>query len=119
MKNKKRALAGVLAGLVLCALSACGKELADMARVDAGDYAAIVWDGRTYVPFCAVTGRGEQIGIVDGDKNDRVYAYGDCSTDEWIVNAYTHDAAMLFRESSVTEIPDGLYSEYSWNDFSS
>lgn len=81
------------------------------------DYTAIVWEDKTYVPYCAIskTDCGEQIGIVDGDKDDKVYEYKGYSTDEWIINYYVMDSAMLYREINVTNIPDGLQSEYEWN----
>ncbi len=81
------------------------------------DYAAIVWEDKTYVPYCAIskTDCGEEIGIVDGDKDDKVYEYHGYSTDEWIINYYVMDSAMLYREMNVTNILDGLQSEYEWN----
>lgn len=68
-------------------------------------------DGRYEKSDC-----GAQIGIVDGDKEDKVYQYKEYSAEQWIINAYTMDGAMLYREINVTEIPDGLESEYDWND---
>ncbi len=103
---------------MIFSLCACAKqEFAEMTREDHGDYAAIVWEGKTYVPYCAISKAdcGAQIGIVDGDKDDRVYEYKGYSTDEWIINAYVMDSAMLLREIQVTNIPDGLQSEYEWN----
>ncbi len=41
MKNKKRALAGVLAGLVLCALSACGEKAAPITLPEAEALCAV------------------------------------------------------------------------------
>jgi len=112
----KRLISVCLIAVLL--FSACAKrELADMTRVDNGDYAAIVWEGRTYVPYCAIS-KGEcgaQLGIVDGDKDDRVYEYKGYSSEEWIIDAYVMDSAMLWREMGVTDIPDGLSSEYPWN----
>ena len=57
----------------------------------------------------------QQIGIVDGDKDDIVCEYKGYSSDEWIINYYVIDSAMLHREIHVTDIPDGLQSEYKWN----
>ncbi len=104
--------------IILFSLCACSKqELADMTTELHDGYVAILWEDKTYVPYCAIakTDCGEQIGIVDGDKDDRIYAYKGHSTDEWIINAYAMDSAMLCREISVTDIPDGLQSEYEWN----
>lgn len=52
---------------------------------------------------------------MNGDKDDRVYELKGYSVDEWIVQAFPHDAAMLLREINVTDIPDGWKSEYEWN----
>lgn len=48
--------------------------------------------------------RGEQISFVDGDPDDRISAYKGHSTDEWLV--------LLLKEEGVTDIPDGLTTEY-------
>lgn len=115
----KRLLSIVLSIFVIAALCSCsGRELADMTTVVNDDYAAIVWEDKTYVPYCAVSksDRGEQIGIVDGDKDDRVYEYKGYPADEWIINSLVMDGgAMLCREITVTDIPEGLESEYEWN----
>ncbi|MCM1025963.1 MAG: hypothetical protein NC432_05980 [Roseburia sp.] len=82
------------------------------------DYAAIAWEDKIYVPYGALAAygdRGNQIGIVDGDKNHRVYECKGYSADEWIAAAFSHDAAMLYREIDVTDIPAGWQSEYGWN----
>ena len=80
---------------------------------------AIIWDDRTYVPYCAFSKSdcGRQIGIVDGDKDDKVFEYKGYSSDEWIINYYANnmDTIMLLREIDVTDIPDNLHSEYEWN----
>ena len=57
----------------------------------------------------------EKIGIVNGDKNDRVYEYREHSTDEWIISFYKSgemDNSMLMKEINVTEIPDNLQYDY-------
>lgn len=115
--------AGVLIGIVLavCFFSSCSQqELVRMSTEVHDDYAAIAWEGRTYVPYSAIakTDCGKQIGIVDDDTNDRVYEYKDYPVEEWIVNIYHSglmDSAMLLRETGVTDIPEGLRSEYEWN----
>ncbi len=107
--------------LVVLAISLCScskQDLADMTTSVTDDYAAIVWGDKTYVPYGALSAygeRGKQIGIVDVDKDNRVYELKGCSADEWIVNSFPHDAAMLLREINVTDIPDGWQSEYEWN----
>lgn len=114
----KRISSMFLIAIMILSLCACSKqELADMTTEMHDDYSAIVWEDKTYVPYCAIskTDCGEQIGIVDGDKDDKVYEYKGYSTDEWIINYYVMDSAMLYREINVTNIPDGLQSEYEWN----
>lgn len=41
----------------------------------------------------------------------KVYAYDGQSPEQWIVKAYGHDSAMLYREKSVTEIPAALRAD--------
>ncbi len=114
----KRISSMFLIAVMMFSLCACSEQkLADMTTEIQDGYTAIVWEDKTYVPYCAIskTDCGEQIGIVDGDKYDRVYEYKGYSTDEWIINSYVMDSAMLHREINVTNIPDGLQSEYEWN----
>ena len=104
--------------VVLCA---CGEEqeLADISTVEGDGYVAIIWEERTYVPFCVVSKNdcGALIGYRDGNTYDRVCEYKDYPSNEWIANYLTMDGgAMLYKEISVTNIPDGLQSEYEWND---
>ncbi len=51
--------------------------------------------------------RGEQIGIVDGDKKYKVFEVKGFSSDEWIIEYY--DVIMsvysLYKADTVTEIP--------------
>lgn len=117
----KRILAFGSVILMILGLCACQKrEMADLSSAAGNEYKAIVWEDRTYVPYCAVAKKecGKQVGIVDGDKNDRVYEYDGYSTEEWIVNVYVAglmDGAMLYKEITVSDIPEGLQSEYEWN----
>ena len=76
------------------------------------------------MPFVAVGNncRGKQIGIVDGDPDHKIYEYKNLSRDEWIVDYYDSglmDGSMLMREENVSDIPEGLESEYEWNQFNS
>lgn len=115
----KKTFCLLLAFALIISLCACSQQnLEDMTSGTGDGYATIVWGDKTYVPYGALADygeRGKQIGIVDGNKDDRVYELKGYSADEWIVNAFTHDAAMLFREINVTDIPDGWQSEYEWN----
>lgn len=108
----------VFMAIVLCA---CGEKqnLINMSTIEGSDYTAIVWEDRTYVPFCVISKSdcGAQIGYVNGDTDDRVCEYGDYPVAEWIANYLTVDGgAMLYKEINVTDIPDGLQSEYEWSD---
>ena len=114
------ALAGIgvlVLVLLWAAFTHSTKELAPMETLNREVYTAILWEGREYVPWGMVSGgRGKQVGYVDGDEKNKVYAYDGQSPEQWSVNAYGHDSAMLYREKSVTEIPAELGdSEYSWN----
>jgi hypothetical protein len=108
----------VIVGLII-SLSACSQQnLEDMTSGTGEGYATIVWGDRTYVPYGALSAygeRGNQIGIVDGEKDNKIYECKGYPVEQWIVNALSHDAAMLYREISVTDIPDGWDSEYEWN----
>lgn len=80
-----------------------------------GKWRTVIWEDRTYEPFCVVSknDRRTQIGYVDGDTNDRISAYKDYPPEEWLVSWLPMDGgAMLLKEQSVTDIPDGLEAEY-------
>jgi hypothetical protein len=122
----KRVLSVLLSVTMVFVCCACSKQdsttqdLADMTTTDNGEYISIIWDGRTYVPYTAIAKSdcGNQIGIVGGDSNDKVYEYQEYSTEEWIAEMYVSgemDSPMLYREIDVTDIPTGLQSEYDWN----
>ena len=109
-----------LCSLVSIVLCACGKNTAliDMSTAEGDAYMAIIWEDRTYIPFCAISKNdcGTQIGYLNGETDDRICEYKDYPTDEWIVNHLMADeGAILFKEVNVTHIPDGLESEYEWN----
>ena len=54
--------------------------------------------------------RGNQIGIVDGDKKHKVFEIKGFSSDEWIIEYY--DVIMsiycIYKANTVSEIPDEL-----------
>ena len=98
-------------------LSACGeqRELVDMESEIIDGKRAVVWEGRTYIPFCVVSksDRGALIGYVDGDEDDRISELRGYSPEEWIVDWLPTDGgAMLLKEENVVDIPDGLEAEY-------
>lgn len=115
----------ILTTMILCLsilMIGCNqnKNLESMSYITTKDYTAIKWNEKIYIPFCTVDNdqRGKQIGIVDNDKNDKVYEYKGYPTDEWIISFYYSgemDNSMLMREISVIDIPDNLQSEYEWD----
>ena len=115
----KKIISFAVTALLIVSLCACSQQdLADMTTGHGDGYVTIVWGDKIYVPYGASSAygkRGKQIGIVDGDKDHRVYECKGYSTDEWIVVALRYDAAMLLREINVTDIPEGWQSEYEWN----
>ena len=84
------------------------------------DYSFVSIDERVYIPFSTIdnSDRSEWIGIVDGDENNRIYEYKDYDSDDWIISFYNSgemDSSMLMREQHVTDYPEGIVSEYDWN----
>lgn len=81
---------------------------------------AILDGDREYVPYCVIPNgdRGAYLGHIEGDPDHRVYAYMDYPREDWLVSfVYSGlmDNSMLYREVGVTHIPEGLVSEYEWN----
>lgn len=109
--------------LLMIVLSSCGQKsnkLENMTTQSNAEYIAIIWEDRIYIPFCAINNseQGVQIGIVDSDKNNKVYEYKGHSTDDWIISFYKSgemDCSMLMKEINTTKIPDNLHSDYQWN----
>ena len=114
----KKILAFITVFIMILSLVACGgqkRDLVDMTSTIIDEKRAIVWEGRTYMPFCVVSKKdcGEQIGYVDGDTDDRISEYKGYSSDEWLVSWMPMDGgAMLLKEQSIVDIPDGLEAEY-------
>ena len=104
--------------MLMLSLTACGgqqRDLVDMESTSADGKWAIVWEDRTYVIFCVVSKKdcGEQIGYVDGDTDNRISEYKGYPPEEWLVSWLPMDGgAMLLKEQSVVDIPDGLEAEY-------
>jgi len=97
-------------------LCSCNKKLINMTQTDNGEYVSIIWDDKKYIPFCVVSKSdcGKKIGCIDGDNDNVVSPYKDLSSDEWLANYLTMDGgAMLYKEVNVTDIPNGLHSEYN------
>lgn len=124
-RQKERSWLGILVLLGVFALmvgaaffSRPQDKLAEMERVQRDGYTAILWEDREYVPWSTGSGgRGKQLGYVDGDRADRVYAFSGMAPEEWILDTYDGKSnAVLYREKSVTDIPPELgRSDYPWN----
>ena len=118
MRAVKKCFAAILLFVLSVSLVSCAgqrSDLIDMRSTIVNDSRSVVWEGRTYVPFCVVSknDRGRQIGYVDGDTNDRISEYRGYPPEEWLVSWLPTDGgAMLLKEQSVTDIPDGLEAEY-------
>ena len=108
----------IISCLFLTMLSACSgqqRDLVDMKSISMDGKRGVVWEDRIYMPFCVISknDRGEQIGYVDGDMTDRISEYKGYSSNEWLVSWIPTDGgAMLLKEQSVVDIPDGLEAEY-------
>ena len=118
---KKMIFPFLLIFMIIASLCACSKQKSDLVVMsyEVGDeHVSIIYGDKTYVPYgplSAYVDRGEQIGYINGNENDKIYEVKGYSTDEWIATAIPYDAAMLYREINVTDIPEGWQSEYEWN----
>ena len=115
MKYVRKCFLAILLFVVFVSCARQQRDLTDMRSAIVNDSRAVVWEGRTYVPFCVVSknDRGRQIGYVDGDTDDRISEYKGYPPEEWLVSWLPTDGgAMLLKERSVTDIPDGLEAEY-------
>lgn len=118
MKKLALLITALLLMLILCSCDS-PKDLVEMTTESRGGLSVTIWEDRVYVPFCVISKRdcGELLGFCDGDEDDTVYAYLDYPPEEWLVSAWKYDSgAMLLKEESVTDIPDGLVQEYSYDD---
>ena len=119
-------LAAILVCIVLAVCLLTNPKSSDSASTSVaasfeGDgYVGISYEGRRYVPFCAISNsaRGELLGYVGDDPKDQIYTWKGYSPEEWIISFYHSglmDTSMLMRETHVTDIPSQVTSEYSWN----
>lgn len=92
----------------------------------AGEYAYLSVDDKVYVPYCPydIKYLGDCIGYYDlqGDEytsGGKIYVYEFIGypSDEWIIDfdAEGGKDGMILREINTTNIPEGLRSEYEWN----
>ena len=115
MKYVRKCFLSILLFVVFVSCARQQHDLVDMRSVSVDGKRVVIWENRTYVPFCVVSksDRREQLGYVDGDTNDRISAYKDYPPEEWLVSWLPTDGgAMLLKERGVADIPDGLEAEY-------
>ena len=120
---KTRRLLCLLAAALLLLAGCKGREQGgEIFQTKEGDGYLILLDGgREYVPFCAIVDTadlGDYLGHVANDPDERIYTYKDLPREQWLVsflNTGLMPEGMLCREKTVTDIPEGLSSEYSWN----
>ena len=84
------------------------------------DYVYIIYQGREYVPYCAFDPREREnyLGYVEDDNQDEIYTFKGYSEEEWLISYLDSglmNSCMLLKEKNVTNIPEGLSSEYDWN----
>lgn len=120
MKKHLLLIASISILFVACGRDAKPDNLSDYSSGTSDDYTYVTIDDKIFVPFTTVANsdQGDWIGIVDGDEKDRIYEYKDYSPDEWIISFYKSgemDISMLMKEQNVTEYPEGLASEYQWD----
>ena len=75
-------------------------------------YTEIRWEGRVYAPFCAVD-KGDRGVFLSLSGGSRISTWRDEPPEDWLVTWIPQDGgAMLYKELSVTEIPEGIEAEY-------
>ena len=115
---KKVFVTFIISCLFLITLSACSgqqRDLVDMESISMDGKRGVVWEDRIYMPFCVISknDRGQQIGSVNGNTNDKISEYKGYSSEEWLVSWLRMDGgAILLKEQSVVDVPDGLEAEY-------
>lgn len=115
---KSCVLATLLVVSIYC-FTACGsnKDAIVFTEKVNDQYASVVWNDKEYVPFSAVLSSedmGNYLGYMENEVEMKVYGYKDYSNEEWIITS-GYGCAMLYRETNVQNIPNGLVSEYDWN----
>ena len=100
----KKIITLVIFFVLILLLAACGGQrggLVDMASISMDGKRGVVWEDRTYVPFCVISknDRGKQIGYVNGNTNNRISEYRGYSFEEWLVSWLATDGgAILLKE---------------------
>ncbi|MCM1540124.1 MAG: hypothetical protein NC121_02565 [Blautia sp.] len=122
----KKNIIVIMTVLITLCLSACGSNNSNNQtiifeqRVN-DQYLSIIWEDREYVPYCAINpkNRGAFLGYLEDESQVEIYEFDGYSSEEWLIHylniGFGGGGAMLFKEISVQNVPDGFYSEYDWN----
>jgi len=126
---KKKVSIALALLLLLITMPGCSKQQVELPdnpvvfeTVDNGDYMSIKWNDKEYVPYCAFNPSqvGKCLGYYVGDDGEKVYVCelkGQSSVN-WLVDTFALEncnEGMIYREKNATSIPDGLKSDYGWN----
>lgn len=120
---KKKVLRIIILGVCIFGLTGCGYDKSNpivFEQASTENYAYIIYGNREYVPYsaCNPKDRTKYLGYIKGDEQDEIYTFKNYSEEEWLINLLNTGATkecMLWKEKNVTNIPEGLSSEYEWN----
>lgn len=126
--NRKTKIASALAVFAaVLILAGCNSKIAlpenpiEFEIRENDDYISILWQGREYVPYCALGGGrlGACLGYYEsGGEKSYICELKGQSSENWIADISdlgNCNEGMIFKEKSVTDIPHGMHSEYEWN----
>ena len=117
----KKIIIGICISIVVIAIgifiwNKCKTEPIIFEQGVSESYAYIIYDGKEYVPYSAIssTDRGKYLGYIKDNEGEKIYKFKDYSQEEWLIS-YSMGESMLLKEKNTTNIPEGLTSEYEWN----
>lgn len=75
----------------------------------------ICLNDREYVPYSPITPkvRGEYLGYIEEDKQEKIYAWKNYDTSDWLIS-YSAGEAMLYQEKNGKKNPEGIGTGYLW-----
>lgn len=125
---------GILLGLMtagLCFLGGCGNKIklpgepvVFSVSEENAEYVSLIYEDRIYVPYCPYEKKylGDCIGYAvrneDSDENvTYICEVKGYPAGEWVIELQDTGCreGMIFREINAEDIPEGLSSEYDWN----